>query len=94
MRHAPFDDKRQSQSATSQCLLEHSHWRGNGFGRSAPVLGRSDVVMPKALEIQGAMARLDIAVAEDGHTPGTDFSNRLSENFMACATRFFHIQQT
>ena len=33
--------------------------------------------MLRALEKQRAMARLNIAVAEDGHTPGTDFSNTL-----------------
>ena len=35
-------------------------WRESRFGRSAPVLGRSNVTL---------LSALDIAVAEDGHTP-------------------------
>ena len=40
-----------------QSLSENAHWRENNFGRSAPVLGRSNVALREPLEKPGAFAR-------------------------------------
>ena len=40
----------------SESLTENAHWRENNFGRSAPVLGRSNAALPEPLEKLGAIA--------------------------------------
>ena len=40
----------------AKSLTENAHWRENNFGRSAPVLGRSNAALQEPLEKLGAIA--------------------------------------
>ena len=58
-------------------LFENLLRCGIRFVRSAPVPGRSNVTLREALEKIASHCLLNIAVAEDGHTPKAGFSVRL-----------------